>query len=317
MKKKVIYIMGHARSGSTILNIVLGNLPEVFAAGEVSNFTVSDMDTEEFCSCKAKVVDCDFWSEVRRSVLQEYKAESLDFKSLTRSVENWRNAVPIGSTESKALARQRYTALASRHYNAIFKRSQCEWLVDASKCPLRVHCLINADEFDFYVIHVVRDPRAVCHSLNKAWKKNAEAGIQMDQKPASYLKAIKQLYLNLILVRRVKKLVSAERFLQVRNEDLVFRTQRTMDELQAFLGIDCGKLMSNMENNVPLEQEHNVAGNRLRMQQNIVLKYDSTWVKKVSKFHYWTASVILWPMLFALGYSVNPQKNMDRSEGSA
>ena len=314
MKKKIIYIMGHARSGSTILNIVLGNLPGVFAAGEVSNFTVSDMDAEEYCSCKAKVADCDFWSEVRKSVLQEYEAEPSDFISVTSEVQNWRNSIPIGSTDSKALARQRYSALASWHYRAIFKRSQSEWLVDASKCPLRVHCLINADEFDFYVIHVVRDPRAVCHSLNKGWKKNAEAGIQMDQKPASYLRGIKQLYLNLMLVRRVRKVVSAERFLQVRNEDLVFRTERTINELQAFLGIDCGKLLSDMENKVPLRQEHNVAGNRLRMQQNIVLKYDSSWVKKIRKFHYWTASVLLWPMLFVFGYKLNPQKNMDQSE---
>ena len=39
MKPKIIYIIGAGRSGTTLLDIVLGNAEDIFSAGELNRFS--------------------------------------------------------------------------------------------------------------------------------------------------------------------------------------------------------------------------------------------------------------------------------------
>ena len=64
MKPQVIYIAGSGRSGSTLLDIILGNLPGAFSCGELSNIVRLKIKEQEYCSCKKSVGSCSLWSEV-------------------------------------------------------------------------------------------------------------------------------------------------------------------------------------------------------------------------------------------------------------
>jgi hypothetical protein len=58
-----IYIMGRGHSGSTILDLLLGNASQVQSVGEF----ISGVDRyDALCSCGQKFRDCDFWKCVRR-----------------------------------------------------------------------------------------------------------------------------------------------------------------------------------------------------------------------------------------------------------
>ena len=67
MEKKlnIIYIGGNGHSGSTLLDIIIGNDKKCFSAGELINVTRKGI-LEEYCSCKEKVQNCEVWCDVLR-----------------------------------------------------------------------------------------------------------------------------------------------------------------------------------------------------------------------------------------------------------
>ena len=66
---KVLYIAGDGRSGSTLLNIALGNHDQVLAMGELCNVHRFVLGQENWCSCGLPVSDCDFWQSVEQRLL--------------------------------------------------------------------------------------------------------------------------------------------------------------------------------------------------------------------------------------------------------
>ena len=61
---RVGYIAGYGRSGSTLFDIVLGEHPQIFGAGELANLSRRVWTDNEYCSCGAVVRECPFWTEV-------------------------------------------------------------------------------------------------------------------------------------------------------------------------------------------------------------------------------------------------------------
>ena len=58
-----IYITGRGHSGSTILDILLGNSSQIASVGELlAGLSRADQGA---CSCGATMSDCGFWREVR------------------------------------------------------------------------------------------------------------------------------------------------------------------------------------------------------------------------------------------------------------
>src|SRR3982751_3117232 len=60
-KKKIVYIAGYSRSGSTILDIVLGSQQNVFGTGELAYLFDDWLLTERKCTCGEAYNCCDFW----------------------------------------------------------------------------------------------------------------------------------------------------------------------------------------------------------------------------------------------------------------
>src|SRR5262245_54968891 len=58
-----LYIMGRGRSGSTILDILLGNSSQIESVGELV-FALSRADRDR-CSCGLMLSHCFFWRQVR------------------------------------------------------------------------------------------------------------------------------------------------------------------------------------------------------------------------------------------------------------
>ena len=64
-KVTVVYIVGAGRSGSTVLDTILGNHPEVESVGELCNLVRSAWFGPEYCACGQRGSICPFWSQVR------------------------------------------------------------------------------------------------------------------------------------------------------------------------------------------------------------------------------------------------------------
>src|SRR5205085_6371000 len=61
---KVLFIMGWTRSGSTILDNVLGELDGFFSAGELHYLWERGLLENRLCGCGRVVPSCEIWSAV-------------------------------------------------------------------------------------------------------------------------------------------------------------------------------------------------------------------------------------------------------------
>jgi hypothetical protein len=152
-RPKVVYLMGTARSGSTILGVALGNCANTFYAGELGGWLkksgVSWLDGSE----RAR-----FWSDVRDQVADAddlFGEEALQTIELTTAlfrVHRWR-------TRRRLLPR--YRQVAEDLYRAIAGTSGATHVIDSSSHPLRARELKKLSAIDLYLVYLVRDPRSV------------------------------------------------------------------------------------------------------------------------------------------------------------
>ncbi len=68
----VIYILGSAYCGSTILGFLLGASRDVFNAGEVAYYPRLQHQ-DEMCSCGVPSTECDFWQPVYERQYRVFK----------------------------------------------------------------------------------------------------------------------------------------------------------------------------------------------------------------------------------------------------
>ena len=61
---KILYIAGYGRSGSTVLNIILGNHSSITSVGELSFLPEDWTNHHRVCSCGAPYHTCEFWKDL-------------------------------------------------------------------------------------------------------------------------------------------------------------------------------------------------------------------------------------------------------------
>ena len=77
MPIRVIYIMGAGRSGSTVLDTVLGNHFQIESVGELANLPKFAWINGEYCACGERGNACLFWEEVRLKWMQRCGIEDI------------------------------------------------------------------------------------------------------------------------------------------------------------------------------------------------------------------------------------------------
>jgi hypothetical protein len=83
---KLIYITGYGRSGSTILDILLGQHEEIFGMGELSTMCRHVWLNNEYCACGARIQACAVWA----SVMSDWLSNGIEIKehlALQKQVE--------------------------------------------------------------------------------------------------------------------------------------------------------------------------------------------------------------------------------------
>src|SRR3954447_21379362 len=144
--------MGAARSGSTVLGILLGNGDGAFYAGELDLYArTGGRPTNDAPEIQA------FWARVR---------EKLKSGEVTTD-PNWHVGFehPRGLVLRRARgARAAYRRFAAALYEAIAVEAGARVVIDSSHYPLRLFHLRRLPALQIYALHLVRDPRAVVAS---------------------------------------------------------------------------------------------------------------------------------------------------------
>lgn len=167
----VVYLAGSGRSGSTLLERTLGELPGFVNVGELIDLFRRVAPEGERCGCGQPFTACPFWSGAGARAFGGWDPALLGrVRELQGRVARQRRLPSLlapglaGRGFREGIAE--YGGVYARLYRAIADQAGARYVVDASKWPVQALALARAG-LDVRVIHLVRDVRGVAHSLGK------------------------------------------------------------------------------------------------------------------------------------------------------
>lgn len=226
---QLIYIGGFGGSGSTLLETLLAKNPEVVACGEVVE-ALTKWDPERRCSCGKPAAACPVWG-------------ALPDKTAMHS--GWRHK------DLDAALMQIIAPDAS----IMVDSSKTRW-----KTAFAPFSLQHAFGANFSLVHLVRDPRAVCWSVTKREMRRAEkAGGSPRLLRQAIVSALGWVIANLTC--ELFGLFHHDRYLRVRYEDLAREPRATMENIFRIL---INKSDFQFEDEAQTDNRHQLFGNQLR-----------------------------------------------------
>ncbi|HKY61114.1 MAG TPA: sulfotransferase [Gemmatimonadota bacterium] len=291
---KIIYVMGLGRSGSTILDVVLGNHPALRSVGQFSNFVRVAWMNSRPCSCGHASHDCPFWSHVRQRWHQhlgshserEYEAARQSYERISRGPFN----VPVSRLGAERF--RFYLDSTVALYQSVYEACEGKTLVDSSKIPLRALHLSRVDTIDLRIIHNIRDARAAAFSWNKPSKRRPRGVTHT---------AVDWMASNLLsewVLQRARETKS----LRLRNEDFVNDPVGALHSIGDLIDEDMDPVITQLLENRPMRAIHLATGNRVIWEKQIRLRPDMEWRSAMSDRDKRKVWAITWPLMVRYGY---------------
>ncbi|MEM9133141.1 MAG: sulfotransferase [Actinomycetota bacterium] len=169
---KVLYIGGLGRSGSTLVELLLNELPGAESVGETIHLWERGVLHNERCACGEPFLTCPRWRAVGEKAFGGWDNVDLeDVIGLRWSVDRSRRLPHIARahrTGRTAEAEHRYLD----HLVSVLEASSAVTdhpglLLESSKHLSTAALLALDDRIDLRVLHLVRDPRGVAYSWTK------------------------------------------------------------------------------------------------------------------------------------------------------
>jgi hypothetical protein len=301
----VVYILGYGRSGSTILDILLGSDPMIQSVGEL------DLLSREWgnrsCSCGQSYDSCAFWSRVRFHTEKAVGPQAVQAREKTlRCVETLR-AFPFLLMHCIPSRRARaYRDFLRAELAAIAQVSGKSTILDSSKCAReaagRALAIRRVAGVPVKMIHLVRDGRAVLWSVKRGDNVRLGDGCSEDAAAFSWpeLRAIGGWVLANAIALLTALVSERGTVLRVRYEDFVREPRRELIRIGEFLGRDLSAIADRIERGETFAAGHNTGGNRAGKAGALQLREDREWEARLGRTDralYWTLG---WPLALAM-----------------
>ncbi|MGG5485931.1 sulfotransferase [Gaetbulibacter sp. PBL-D1] len=269
MKKTLIYIIGAGRSGTTLLDIMFGNIKDGISLGEINRFykrngipPKRDKTSKVFLfwnAYKNQLSITDFKALHKQSEQNEY--HSAFFKSTLRN----------NDTE--------YVDALKKQYETLEFVTQERVLIESSKYPTRalnISTYLDKERFDIKYIYLKKDPVKVVRSFQKKNLEQPSKGFLMSNLYYLIVNILCQICVGILKRRKHKVGV-------VKYEDLVNNSEGTIKELSIALGEDCEELIKKLSKGEPLNTGYLFDGNRIRLKETLTLHSSTKKEKKTVK----------------------------------
>ncbi len=299
----VIYVGGAPRSGSTLLDLLLGQVHGICAAGEVEHIWERGVTENQLCGCGARFHDCPFWQAVMAHAFGGMdRIDAGRIRRLQRSVLRMRYLPYLVSGIMPRHYRERvaaYGEILTAVYRAIAEVSGRGVVADSSKSPAYGFLLKAIPSVDLRVVHLVRDSRAVAFSYRRRKRRpeihwQAEYMLRYTPWGSARLWALWNLLTAALRARVGRGAV-------LRYEDLAAHPQAAMATiLREIIG---GPVALDFidGNTVHLQVTHTAAGNPMRFERgDVEVRVDDEWRQAMPGVQRDVVTLLTWPML--LGY---------------
>jgi hypothetical protein len=305
----VLFLGGLGRSGTTLVERLLGELPGVCALGEVVHLWQRDVVDDERCGCGERFSACGFWTAVGERAFGGWGNVDVDeVHALREQVERTRHIPRLAGGRLPASDRAdvlRYAAFYTRVYTAAAAVSGAEVLVDSSKHSALAHCLRWAPDLDLRVVHVVRDPRGVAYSWTKTVARPETDGTDEMTRYSPGRSALLWNAHNAAFGLLARRGVPVRR---IRYEQFLTDPRQALTELAGYadLPLEPGALDFLGDGTAELTAGHSAAGNPMRFTVGrLALRRDDAWVRALPPRQRRLVGTVCAPMLSAYGYPLN------------
>lgn len=262
--KKIIYIMGAGRSGTTLLDTILGNNPGIFSAGELNRFPkyygrpmlVQEQSPTAF-----------FWNEFKSKLPADWQSGNFqEIQNLCHSFEYHSNIYKMWFPfYNKRL--KKYKAYLNTFFDVLKSMVGEASIVDSSKYPMRGYYLSRLVDAEVVFIYIKRNPLDVVRSF-------AKKGIE--QPSQGWFPANIYMYIvNVLSMNIINKLNKKHKTIAIKYEDLVFNPVKTLETISERLDIDLKNSIDLIKKGQPFKKGMLFDGNRMRLENEIFLKVNN------------------------------------------
>lgn len=318
---KVLFIGGLGRSGTTLLERLLGQLPGAAPLGEVAHLWERDVRDNESCACGSIFSACEFWQRVGATAFDGWDSVDLDrVLTLKATVDRTRHIPALAARKLKGAHReavQEYASYYRRVYAAAAADSRAQFVIDSSKHASLAYCLSWCDSIDLRVLHVVRDSRGVAYSWTKEVDRpeagNADQMTRYSPTRTAMLWNAQNAAFSLLRRRGVP-------VRRVRYEELLSDPRGVVTQLAEFAGSPVmrqSQLQYIGADYADLGPSHSAAGNPMRFTVGRVpLQHDDVWTEALPANRRRLVSTLTRPLLNRYGYldAVDDSESAERAE---
>jgi hypothetical protein len=304
----VLFIAGFGRSGSTLLDRLLGSTPGFHSGGELAGVWSQGLVEDRLCSCGTRFSRCPFWQAVGNYCFSSLKVHDID--AIVRYLRNVFPAQKMWKLLSHRTRRGLITSapenllnMTAQLYQGVQDVSSQQVVVDSSKLATYLVMLAQISSVNVYVVHLVRDPRAVAHS----WRRPIVPGPD-GRSTMSQFGAIKSAILWLTMNMAVEWMARCMNlpYVRVRYEDLVKHPARIVGQLRSEVlrhsGLEFAEAKYLADQDVDLGVVHSICGNPMRFRQGPTLVAgDAAW-KADPRGRRAITAAITFPLRWRYGY---------------
>ena len=274
-ERRILYIAGAWRSGSTLLGDLLGAALGFCHVGELHHVWSRGLARNWLCGCGEPFRTCGFWRQVIESLGDDAEA------GRARELEELRLAMArklgSGANPEDVLAEYpRYVEAMDRLARAVFAASGVETIVDSSKSYRHACTLLAGGAAPMVVVHLVRDPRATIYSLVERPKQRVD-----DPNRSTMLRPGVHAAIDLWIrsnheAERLGELTDG--YVVLRYEDLVAEPTQAVKRIARWAGALLGECA------LALAPSHTISGNpdRLKELARKEIRLDDEWSRRMA-----------------------------------
>ncbi|MFK7920508.1 MAG: sulfotransferase [Bacteroidia bacterium] len=259
MNKTIIYIIGAGRSGTTLLDVLLGNADGIFSGGEMNRYPVDEGVVKGLESKPERTL---FWDSFGRDFLPQIDLNHQ--KDIHHKVEYHTQYLKrlVGLNNEQAYLE--YQAYLEKFYAMLFDRIDEDIVIDSSKYPGRALAMSETLNYRTCYLYIKRDPVQVVRSF-------AKTDVYIPTKSWSSAN-LYYLTVNSLCQYTLSKLRPHHPIHEIRYEELVLEPEKVLTDIETAFDLDLSTVKQKVANDEFLQVGELFAGHTLRMQEQIKLR---------------------------------------------